>query len=207
MFTRIHRLVGGLSVIALAAALTACGGGGGGGPAQTLNDVPAVSVSASNVSAVKPYATALATVQPTLSITSDLVADAGGTIPAGSTLKFTATTDTSPTALAGFDLKSSTDDASGVLEAGSCRFRITVVRLGTRYSPGQVIIFNSCVFDLNTTGLVPNGGAQNAPFVIRLGRFTLPSFNISVTPVANGAQITITLPGGGTITGTLNTGA
>ena len=205
MLTRIPRLAGGLSVIALAAVLTACGGGDG-GPAQTLNDVPAVSVSASNVAAVKPLATALATQQPTIAISTDLVAS-GGTIPAGATLKFTPTTDTSPTALAGFDLKTTTDDASGVLEAGSCRFRITLVRLGSRYTVGQIIIFNTCTFDLNTSGLVANGGQQNAPFVIRLGTVTLPAVNISVTPTANGTQVTITLPGNGTITGTVNTGA
>lgn len=206
MFTRIHRLAGGLSVIALAAALTACGGGDDDTPVQTLNDVPAVPVSASNVAAVKPLATALATLQPTISISTDLVAS-GGTIPAGATLKFTPTSDTSPTALAGFDLKTTTDDASGVLEAGSCRFRITQVRGGTRYTVGQVLVFDPCTFDLNTSGLVANGGQQNAPFVIRLGTVTLPAVNISVTPTANGTQVTITLPGNGTITGTVNTGA
>lgn len=208
MLTRIHRLAGGLSVIALAAALTACGGGGDDSPAQTINDVPAVSVSASNVAAVKPLATALATVQPTISIPTDLVADSGGTIPAGTTLKFTSTTDTSPTALAGFDLKTTTDDASGVLEAGSCRFRITLVRLGSRYTVGQIIIFNTCAFDLNTSNLVANAGQQNAPLVIRLNNLALPPVSILVTPVAQtGGQVSIGMPGGGAVPGTVNTGA
>lgn len=210
MSIRIHRLAGGLSLIALAAALTACGGGGG-GPAQTINDVPAVSVSASNVTAVKPLATALATTQPTVSIASNLVADTGGTIPAGTTLKFTSTTDTSPTALAGFALTSPsgvpTYTASGVLKAGSCIFHITQVSGNAPFSVGQDIVFNTCSFDLNTSGLVANGGEQSAPFVIRLGTTTLPSFNITVTPTASGNQVTITLPGNGTVSGTLNTGA
>lgn len=193
-----------VSTVAAAAALTACGGGDSIAP--TANDVPAIAVSPTNVAAAKAAAAGLiaapAVTLPALTSNDTIPVS----IPAGTTLKFTAppTTGTTANTLSGFTLTSGAQTATGIVEVGSCKFTVIT---GDLFPPTTVLTFDPCSIDFNTAGLPTNGTTTNITASVKLGGTTVPVPNVpvSVTVVNGVAQI---ISGGTTIaTGTVSTGA
>lgn len=201
---QINKFVSAIAVIGAAAALSACGGSDD--TVVTAADIPAVTVTASNTTAVaaaKAIATALI---DTAAITLPELTATGtaGNIAAGTTLKFTSTTSTETGVLSGFTLTPPTGEAlTGVLVAGSCKFRIVtpVARAG------QEFVFDPCSFDLNTTGAAATGVTQNVPVAVRLGTQTLTT-TLPVTLTLNSTGgVTVSVNGQTIATATVATGA
>jgi hypothetical protein len=192
-----------LSSVAAAVALTACGGGDD--PVQTAADTPAVAVSPTNVAAAKAAAAGLV-VAPAVTLPA-LTSKEGVVLAAGTTLKFTAApAGASASTISGFTMTNGTASASGVLEAGSCKFTVTT-STNPALPVGTVVTFDPCNIDFNTAGVPTNGTTANITAALNFGGTTVsvPAIPVSVTVVNGVAQISAC--GTVVVTGSVATGS
>jgi hypothetical protein len=186
----------------LVAGLVACGGGSN-APAPTLADTPAVSISPANLVGAKATVGALIGT-PAVTLPA-LTSKEGVAIAAGTTLKLDPVpAGASAGALAGFTLTTGNLTSTGVLEAGSCKFKVT----GGNNLPyiGTVFTFDPCSIDFNTAGVPADGTTQTVAVKYSLGGVDVNfSYSVVVT-VVNGVP-SIAFAGGAVYTGTLASGS
>ena len=198
MKLRLNKLMAGLVMAGGALALVGCGGGG----APTLgaaNNVTAA-VSATNQTAINTARTVIAatgaaganfavpTAIPFNSVSG------GGTppvIPAGSVLNLSPTAASG--AIANFQITApnTSKTVQGVVEPGSCNFRVTgpvdAAQLLDGYVVGQVYTIGTCRFTIPSSGAPVGAPAVLTP-TLTLGSVVIPAnTTITVTIQDNGA--------------------
>lgn len=184
------------ALVASTLTLTACGGG----------DDNAAMVAASDTTLAVDATTGTAVTAPFIGNT---FAFSGGVPDFGTTADTTITLTEAPagqTANPGFRIASGAQTANGVLEFGSCRFRVTSSTFTSgRLQEGAVITVQNCSFVVNTVGVVADNSQQtrSARWVLS----TATSANVAVTLQINpGGQLTVNGRSCGTVTLTPVTG-
>ena len=103
-----------------------------------------------------------------------------------------------------FTVADANNSASGVMTFGSCIFKVTA----STFTTGPLVLnaqieVNPCQVVVQTSGQGTTGTNINAQSNWQLGTALSNPFIESVTVSPNGTQITVTTPGGGTVTATL----
>ncbi len=182
-----------LPVVAAVVALSACGGTDPTpAPVEVSAGFAPVSISPTNFAASKNVATVL-TAAPAVALPA-LVSKEGNAIPAGTLLKFTATpAGASASALSGFTLTNNGATASGILEAGSCKFTITASAAG--FTLGQVLTFEPCSIGLNSVGVVADGTIRNASATLSIGQTNVQFTSLPIILTVVNGQAQLSIPG------------
>ena len=198
MKLRLNKLMAGLVLAGSVMALVGCGGG----------DAPDLVVKADAVTTISPTSVATAKVLveaasgATFTLPAALTfakdgAPADATAPAGSVLEISAKTGATGSAIADFKLSSGTDSVTGVIEAGSCRFKVETATgiFATNWVVGQTYIQNPCAITLPVVNAAV-GATLNVPVQLTLGTTKITASNktvtITVTPgTGNTATISI----------------
>jgi hypothetical protein len=190
-----------LAIVASALTLTACGGG---------DDTPQVA------SADLPLALNATTgITNTAPFIGQSFAFTGGVPDFGTTTSTTVTLTEAPpqnlqpgqTPFPGFKIATAAGTANGVLEFGSCKFRITSSSFTSGpLVAGNVITISNCSFSVNTQGQAADGSAQtrSVRWLLSNAASTGTSVTVSINP---GGQVTINGRSTGTVTLTPVTGA
>lgn len=178
-----------IAALVSAFALTSCGGGGGGDDPVPVAQADAV---VTLDSATGP-AMARAVVGELFAFQSG-VAEFGTTGATSVTLTNTATTPN-------FTISENGMNASGVLEWGSCRFRIVTSTFVAPHplTPGNVIVINNCQLRVNTAGQFANGQPQPRGATLRLNNALSALIQVTVIVHSNGT-VTVNGQSAGSVT-------
>lgn len=210
MKLRLNKLMAGLVMAGSALALVGCGGGGA--PDLVVKTDAVTAVSPATIDTTKVLVAAASGATFTLPTELTFVGTSGNaTAPAGSVLEITQKPDASGNEFAGFKLTSGSDSVTGVIEAGSCLFRVTESTgiFTQNWTVGQTFVQSPCNITLPVVNAAV-GATVNVPILLTLGTMQITAGNktISVTVTAapnGGATISV---GGSVITVTpLPTGA
>ena len=182
MKLRLNKLMAGLVMAGGALALVGCGGGDA--PTLVVKTDAVTTVSAATVDTTKVLveaATGATFTLPALTFAKDS-APADATAPAGSVLEITKKATATGAEIADFKLSSGADNVTGVIEAGSCRFRVTAATgvFATNWVVGQTYVQSPCSITLQVVN-APVGGTVSAPVQLTLGTTTVAATNKTVT--------------------------
>lgn len=221
MKLRLNKLMAGLVMAGGALALVGCGGG----------DAPTLVVKADSVTTISNTPAAVATTKvlveaatgaaftlPALSFDNSVTGSTAAAAPVGAVLEISTATPDAGTitaaSIAAFKLTAptgQTGEVKGVVDAGSCRFRVTASTgvFATSWVVGQIYVKNPCQITLPVTNAAV-GSTVQTPVNLTLGTSTVTASNktvtVTVTPgtgntasiVVNGSTITVEpLPTGG----------
>ncbi|MDZ4189030.1 MAG: hypothetical protein U1D25_13110, partial [Hydrogenophaga sp.] len=214
MKLRLNKLMAGLVMAGGAVALVGCGGG----------DAPTLVVKANSVTSITNTPAAVATTKvlveaatgaaftlPALSFDNAVSTSAAAAAPVGAVLEISTATPAAGTitaaTIAAFKITAPTGAAAGevngVVDAGSCRFRVTSSTgvFAASWVVGQIYVKNPCQITLPVANAAV-GATVQTPVNLTLGTSTVTATNktvtVTVTPgTGNTATISV---GGSTIT-------
>lgn len=210
MKLRLNKLMAGLVMAGAAVALVGCGGGDA--PDLVVQTDAVTTVSPATVGTTKVLVAAASGATFTLPTALTFTGTTNATAPAGSVLEINQKPDATGNEFAGFKLTSGSDSVTGVIEAGSCRFRVTAATgiFASSWVVGQTFVQTPCNITLPVVNAAV-GTTVNVPVVLTLGTTQITAggnktITITVTAAPNGgANISV---GGSVITVTpLPTGA
>lgn len=200
MKIRLNPLFAAAAIVTGALSLVACSDSD---PVRTVASNTAVTITPASATAAKAVVAALPAAGSTFTLPAAVTGTGGaGVIPAGSAVTLKSTTGTS---VAAFEVKG-TDPAntmSGVMDAGSCIFRVTAVTgSGLGFKVGDTFTVSPCAVTVNTAGLPADGTADPVRLDITLGTVStqLGTASVTVTP---GGVVSV---GSATFTATFVTG-
>lgn len=202
MKLQLNKLMAGLVMAGSVVAMVGCGGGGTPDLVVKTNSVSGISKDAAAVTTAKVLVEAASGVTFTLpsALTFTKVsAAADATAPASSVLEVTKKADATGTEIANFKLSSGTDAVTGVIEGGSCRFRVNSATgvFASNWVVGQTYVQNPCSITLPVTNTTV--GTTVA---------VLPSLTLGtvVIPAGNGKTVTVTVTAGSNNTANITVG-
>jgi len=183
MKLQLNKLMAGLVLAGSAVALVGCGGGDA--PTLVVQADAVTPVSAATIDTTKVLveaATGATFTLPALTFTK-VSAAADATAPAGAVLEVTQKTGATGNEFADFKLSTDANNGvTGVIEAGSCRFRVTTSTgtFASNWIVGQTYVQNPCAITLVVNNAAV-GGTVSAPVKLTLGTSTVTASNKTVT--------------------------
>ncbi|MBL8370311.1 MAG: hypothetical protein JNK28_02875 [Burkholderiaceae bacterium] len=182
MKNRLNPLFAATAIVAGAIGLVACSDSD---PVRSVASNTAVAVSPATASAAKAVVAALPSAGSTFTLPAAVTGTGGaGVIPAGSSMTLKSTTGTS---VAAFEVKGANpaDTMAGVMDAGSCIFRVTATTgTGLGFKVGDTFSVTPCSVSVATAGAQADGTSQSRTVTVTLGtvQTSIGSVAVTVTP-------------------------
>lgn len=185
MELQLNKLMAGLVLAGSAVALVGCGGGDA--PTLTVQADAVAPINAANIATTKVLVEAASGAKftlPALTFTK-VSAPNDATAPADSVLEIVKKATPVGNEFADFTLTSGTDGTNkveGVIEAGSCRFKVTASSgtFASSWIVGQTYVADPCAITLQVENAAV-GSEVEAPLALTLGTQTVTSSNTTVT--------------------------
>ena len=200
MKMRLNPMFAAAAIVAGSMGFVACSGSD---PAKTGASSTAVAVTPATASTAKAVVAALPAAGTTFTLPAAVTGTGGaGVIPAGAAVTLKSTAGTS---VAAFEVKGANpaDTMAGVMDAGSCVFRVTsITGTGLGFKVGDTFTVTPCSVSLGTQGAVADGTNSVVGVAITLGSTTVPNAGtVSVTVGTTGSvQVGTTTVGTATFT-------
>ncbi len=185
MKIRLNPLFAAAAIVTGALSLVACSDSD---PVRTVASNTAVTITPASATAAKAVVAALPAAGSTFTLPAAVTGTGGaGVIPAGSAVTLKSTTGTS---VAAFEVKGAdpANTMSGVMDAGSCIFRVTAITgNGLGFNRGDTFTVSPCTVTIVTAGAQADGSSQSRTVNVTLGTVETSIGSVSVTITSSGA--------------------
>ena len=193
MKLQMKKLTAAMLVVGSGLTLVGCGGSDTPSLVATADAVTTISPTAvaetrALVSALSTGTSATFALGDEITFANATTGSADATTPANAVLTITEKTDATGAELGNFSIASSDADAvEGTMEAGSCRFRVRVVRgvFSTRFLVGQTYVISLCRMTLPTRNVPVTTGTNTVDLT--------PSLTLNTRTLPASKKITVTI--------------
>lgn len=184
MKMRLNPMFAAAAIVAGSMGLVACSDSD---PVRSVASNTAVTVTPATATSAKAVVAALPAAGTTFTLPAAVTGTGGaGVIPAGSAMTLKSTSGTS---VAAFEVKGAdpANTMTGVMDAGSCIFRVTATTgTGLGFKIGDTFTVSPCSVTVNTAGAAADGTSQNRTVSVTLGTVQTSIGTVAVTITPSG---------------------